>query len=516
VSDRGTRQRGVAAGPDDALYRLLVEGVGEYAIVALDPGGKVRIWNSGAERITGFSHSEAIGRALSFLYPDSSEEGGVEASVEEARLTGRSIQEGWRVRKDGGLFWASSVVTRLMDEQGQVRGYAAILRDLTDRKRASWAFEESRQRYRSLFEKNPDAVFSIDMDGRFSSANPAAERISGYSSEELLGISFAALISDDERAAVQEQFQAALGGVPQEIDTWILRKDGERVDLAMTVVPIVVHGEVVGVYGIAEDWTVRRRLEMEREVVLARESLARAQAESASQAKSTFLSIVSHELRTPLNVIGGYADLLLEGDAGRLSARQVRPLHRIRASADQLAQLIDTILSYTRMEPEAEELRLERVDLARLVREVVALAEPLAVEKGLSVRTRIPRSTVPLRIDSIKVRQALLNLLSNAIRFTEAGEIAILMRAGSERVEVEVRDTGIGIAGEHLEQIFEPFWQVEHPLTRTIGGAGLGLSVTRRIAEQLGGSVGVESDPGRGSAFTLILPVEDMEDSISA
>jgi PAS domain S-box-containing protein len=503
---------GAGAGGPQALgrlYRLLVDAVHEYAIIGLDAHGRIRIWNEGAERISGFSTDEALSRPLRFLYPEKEGRARAEQALGEALRAGRCIEEGWRLRKDGELFWASSVVTRLDGDSGEAAGFSVILRDLTERKRASWAFEESRQRYRSLFEKNPDAVFSIDTDGRFSSVNPAAERISGFSPDELHGTSFATLVAEDDLPRVQEHFAAALAGEPREFEVAILRKDGRRLELAVTAVPIVVHGEVVGVYAIAEDWTVQRRLEAERDLLLARESLARAEAESASQAKSTFLSIVSHELRTPLNVIGGYADLLHDGDAGPLGRRQLRAVERIRASSRQLTQLIDTILSYARMDPETEESRVEEVDLARLVREVVGLAEPLAVEKGLVVRTRIPRAEVPLRTDPIRLRQALLNLLSNAIRFTSIGEISIRMRVTADQAVIEVRDTGIGIAAEHLQQIFEPFWQVEHPLTRTLGGAGLGLSVTRRIAEMLGGDVEVESAPGEGSAFTLVLPLEN-------
>jgi signal transduction histidine kinase len=233
---------------------------------------------------------------------------------------------------------------------------------------------------------------------------------------------------------------------------------------------------------------------------------ARAVAEQASRAKTDFLATMSHELRTPLNAIIGYQNLLADGVTGPVSDSQRRQLDRIGASAHHLLMLIDEVLTLSRVEAGKESAHIERVDVARVLDEAASIIEPLAKQKNLEFRVIGPGSPVVIESDPGKLRQAVLNLLSNSVKFTGRGSVTLRAFGDDDAVVFEVRDTGIGIAAEHLERIFEPFWQVETSTTRTAPGTGLGLAVTRRLAHLLGGEVSVQSAVGEGSTFTLRLP----------
>jgi len=233
---------------------------------------------------------------------------------------------------------------------------------------------------------------------------------------------------------------------------------------------------------------------------------AREAAEVASRAKGDFLAVMSHELRTPLNAIVGYAELLHDEVAGPVNTAQKEQLERVQMSARHLVQLVDEILSFNRIESGQENIRPGPVELREVTREAGALVEPVATAKGLAFTISAPDQDVTFTSDAGKVRQVLVNLLSNAIKFTEEGGIALASRAENGRVVFDVTDSGIGIAPEHQEQVFETFWQVDQSVTRKAGGAGLGLSVSRRLARALGGDLTVESAIGKGSRFRFWLP----------
>jgi PAS domain S-box-containing protein len=251
--------------------------------------------------------------------------------------------------------------------------------------------------------------------------------------------------------------------------------------------------------GVAVETTERKLAELEREVLLQ-------QARDASEAKSHFIGVISHEFRTPLTAIIGYADLLSSGVSGALSPTQGRQLDRIRASAWHLTQLVDEILTFSRLEAGHETLTLEQTDVLPLAREVVSLVAVGAAEKGLALACELPDAEITIRTDSGKLRQVLLNLLGNALKFTERGGVTLRVRRSDEGVEFAVEDTGIGIAPEHQDRIFERFWQVSRAQSRPVSGAGLGLTVSRHLLGLLGSDLAVESEPGTGSVFHFVLP----------
>jgi PAS domain S-box-containing protein len=284
---------------------------------------------------------------------------------------------------------------------------------------------------------------------------------------------------------------------------------------SVLVVPMVARGRTLGVIALCQAESGRRygpaelplAEEVGRRAALAVDNARLYQAAStANQAKGEFLAVMSHELRTPLNAILGYTDLLLMGVPHELPEGSARQVARIGTSARHLLQIIEQILAFSRLEAGREEVHPEEVELGELVRETAALIQPLAGQKGLEFTLELPEQPVHLRTDPGKLRQILLNLLSNAIKFTEAGTVGLSARVAGGSVRIAVSDTGVGLAPEHLERVFEPFWQADHSRTRQAGGTGLGLSVTRQLAQLLDGRVTAESRVGHGTTFTVCLP----------
>ena len=288
---------------------------------------------------------------------------------------------------------------------------------------------------------------------------------------------------------------------------WLTLREHEilsrGVAVALFVVAVIVTLAVVVLLGAA----AMRRVDRSRERARQREVAARAAAEAASRAKSDFLAVMSHELRTPLNAILGYEELIAEGLSGPVTDLQARQLARIRSSASHLVGLIDEILTLSRIEAGREIVYPEPVDVALALDDAASMAAPQAALKGLTFGVRAPAERLVFETDPAKLRQILVNLLSNAVKFTERGEVALSADVEGGQVWFRVRDTGIGIEAEHLERIFEPFWQIERRTSRRPAGTGLGLDVSRRLAELLGGELSVQSMPGEGSTFTLRLPV---------
>jgi signal transduction histidine kinase len=237
------------------------------------------------------------------------------------------------------------------------------------------------------------------------------------------------------------------------------------------------------------------------------ERTARSEAERANRVKSEFLATMSHELRTPLNAMLGYTDLLLAGVPEPVSDSTKQKVERIEVNARHLLELIEEILTFSRLEAGKERLEIEEVHPEDVVREVQALMEPLAIGKGLAFVCETPPETPLIRTDPRKLRQILINLAGNAIKFTDHGEVRLRLESTGDELCFSVQDTGAGIAPEHLERIFEPFWQVQGGSTRTAGGTGLGLSVSRHLARLMGGELTVQSRPGEGATFSALLPL---------
>ncbi len=355
----------------------------------------------------------------------------------------------------------------------------------------------------------------MDAHGRLTYMNPAAEETLGWRREELLGRvlhdAVHYLHPDGSPYPLSEcPLGSVLRGGPtiRELeDVWI-RKSGEFFPVFCSCTPIRQAGRVQGAVLSLHDITARKREEAERLRLLAAEGEARAEAELANRAKADFLAVMSHELRTPLTAVMGYAELLLMGVPEPLTDGTRSHVERIDQAARHLLALIEEILSFSRIEAGREEVRPTQTDVADVAREAAAFVQPLARRKGLALRVRAPDRPLAAVTDRGKLRQVLVNLLFNAIKFTARGEVSLEVEPAGPDVLLHVRDTGVGIAPDHLERIWEPFWQAQAANTREVGGTGLGLSISRRILHLLGGEIAVSSEPGHGSTFTVRLPLD--------
>jgi PAS domain S-box-containing protein len=368
---------------------------------------------------------------------------------------------------------------------------------------AERSLAETGERYRSLFDYHPHAVFSLDVEGRFVAANPASERLAGYSAEELSRMSFPdVLVPEDlERAAVA--FLAVLERTPQVMELGVRHLSGRLIEVSVTAVPIVVGDEVIGVYGIAEDVTERNRLLRELEE-------ARTAAEAANEAKSVFLANMSHEIRTPLTSVLAASELLADSGLDTQQRRLTDMMHR---SGGRLLRLVDEILDLSRVESGLVGLDRRDFDPRVVIDDVVAAARKAADAKGLDFEATVDPGLPPsVYGDSVRVAQVLTNLLDNAVKFTDAGFVRISVRSEPRGVRavdlrVAVADSGIGMSGDEMDRVFESFRQADPSITRKYGGTGLGLAIAKQLVELMDGSIGVASTPGEGTTFTVRLPL---------
>lgn len=512
----------------------LLDAVGE-AVMATQLDGTVLYWNEAAERLYGWSASEVIGRTVDEI--TSSDVSPSQAEEIMERLTRGESWSGELTVEDrlGRKFPVMVTDSPFLDESGNIVGIIGTAIDITDRKRA-----EAAQRF--LAEAGRVLAASLDYQtttrtvARLAVPTLADSCLIQVVGEEGKPETVAAVTDDtDERLATLEDWAAGPGEAavsevlrrceavaapatdgPVTLGDARLRAAGIE---AVLCVPLRARGNALGLMTLArstdyDDHDIRLAAELGRRAGLAMDNARLYQdAQEANRAKADFLAVVSHELRTPLNAIGGYADLLESGATGDLSEGQARYVERIKVGAGHLAQLIDEILAFTRVEAHRDQLLFRATDLSRVAQDAIAVVEPQAVNAQLELTLDAPDTGPELVTDADKVRQVLVNLLSNAIKYTDQGTVTLTVRSSGNGAELAVSDTGVGIEPEHLDRIFEPFWQAESPNTRTAGGTGLGLSVNRRLVTLLGGSIGVESRPGEGSTFTVRLPAEPPEEA---
>lgn len=355
------------------------------------------------------------------------------------------------------------------------------------------------EEFRSLFDYHPHGVFSIDPQRRYRRLNPAAEALCGYTEEEMLPRQFPSLKSQD-LDRVLDAFERAMKREPQRLHASLDRRDGERRHVDITMVPIVVEDEPVGVYLVTADVTDDRRM---------RRDLARAlaDAQQASAAKTLLVANVSHELRTPLTSVLGAAEILADSNLDPVHQPLVAIISR---NGDSLLRLVNDLLDLTRME--AGQLTVESVpfDLGTVLGQTMTHASSAARQKGLALRVEVDPVPGTVIGDPTRLGQVLTHILGNAVKFTEKGEVGLALswqRQDDDALETVFRvwDTGIGIAPQDQERLFEHFEQADPSSTRRHGGVGLGLAISRQLTQLMGGELSVDSQRGVGSTFTLRL-----------
>jgi PAS domain S-box-containing protein len=399
----------------------------------------------------------------------------------------------------------------------------ALDSDVSENRTRKESLLDSEQSFRLLVESVQDyGIFMLDPGGRIVTWNRGAERIKGYAAEQVVGKHFSVFYTpeDVERHHPDHELEVAVAEGRFEEEGWRVRADGSR--FWANVVITALHDGSRGLVGFAKvtrDLTERKRAEEQREMLLVREHDARVEAEAANRAKSEFLTTMSHELRTPINAITGYTELLDMGLAGDLTEKQRAQLERIHASSRHLLALVEDILDLAKIEAGRIEVAREAGRLRESVDAALSLIGPQAAAGGIDLIDAMHAQDQLFVGDEGRLRQILVNLLSNAVKFTEPGGKVVVSCGpcasdGSELpgsddgswVCLRIEDTGVGIPREQVETVFEPFVQGDTELTRTKGGTGLGLTISRELARLMGGGLAVQSEPGKGSIFTLWLP----------
>lgn len=509
LRDVSSSKQEVLALKDEAeRYRLMVEQVQDYAIFLIDPHGYIITWNEGGERIKGYSSEEIIGRHFSLFYTKEDLDGHKpERELKIAAEMGKYEEAGWRVKKNGSLFWAKVVITALYDERNQLIGYSKVTSDLTAQREAEEIIRQSEERYRLLVEQVRDyAIFMLDEKGRVTSWNEGAKKLKGYTTEEILGKHFSVFFTEEDVLQNKPalKLQAARRNGKYEEEGWRVRKDGSRFWANILITAVYnAEGMLVGFSKVTRDLTERK----EAEKVL-RESYERYrhladqlkatndELSDANQELEQFASVASHDLQEPLRTVLSFMHLidkkLEEGSA------DLRPfVGKSITAASRMRELIQKLLQYS------------HINRGETVREVIHVNE--LIEQALqNLKNAIDTSSSNISVDSevewiegdrFQLVQLIQNLLSNAIKFTNQDNpsIRISCRRENDYVRFGVSDNGIGIEQEKLDEVFEIFKRL-NPKAR-FPGSGIGLAICKKIVERHEGQIWAESEKNKGTTF---------------
>ena len=514
IGSRTAALRSVRA--SEERFRLLVEGVQEYAIYMIDPAGRIASWNAGAARIKGYPAAEILGEPFARFYPPEDVAAGKPArELEVAAADGRYAEEGWRVRKDGSRFWAAVTITPLRDRGGRLRGFAKVTRDMTERRRAE---DELRRTVQSLSDVRAaldvsSIVAITDARGRITHVNDRFVEISGYARDELLGQDHRVINSGTHpKPFFVELWRTISSGRVWRGEIRNRARAGHHYWVDTTIVPFLdpADGRPYQFVSIRNDVTARKLAEERlRQLASSLEQRVRdrtAELEEANRDLEAFGYSVSHDLRAPLRAMQGFAQAILEDYGDRLDEMGREYAGRVVTAAADMDGLIRDLLEYSRLT--RRELPLEPVQVDLVVRQAVeplATAAAAAADAGLVVSVDVDGCEV--RASRPALGQVVQNLLSNAVKFVPPGrrpQVRVWCEPRGLMVRLSVRDNGIGIAAEHHGRIFNVFERLhggeDYP------GTGIGLAIVRKAAERMGGRAGVESTPGAGRTFWVELP----------
>jgi PAS domain S-box-containing protein len=498
-----------SAQSEEGRYRLLVEAITDYAIYILDPTGIVSSWNAGAERFKGYTATEIVGQHFSRFYPEEERQKGTpQRNLETAARAGKFEGEGWRLRKDGTLFWAHVVIDPIRSPDGNLIGYAKITRDLTERRKAEETLRQSEEQFKLLVQGVTDyAIYMLSPEGNIASWNAGAERIKGYLPEEIIGQHFSRFYTPEDReaGAPQKALEAAASTGRFEKEAWRIRKDGSRFWASVVIDPIHSDmGAIIGYAKITRDITDRKRAELELEQT--REALFQSQ---KMDAVGQLTGGVAHDFNNLLSAVLGSLELLRK----RLppDPKSLRLLDNAINAAQRGAVLTQRMLAFAR----SQELKSTNVDVAELFDGMTDLLQS-SLGPSVSITTRVEPHLKPVMADQNQLELAILNLSVNArdampdggAIVLEARECTVTIGSRPKRgVCISVKDTGSGMDETTLGRAMEPFFT-----TKGVGkGTGLGLSMVHGMAQQLGGSLTLKSKKGEGTTAELWIPVAEQQ-----
>jgi len=504
----------VALADSNALLKGVLDGSTKVAIIATDTNGLITVFNTGAERMSGYAAEEMIGRQTPAMMHLEAELNGVreeltrvlgrpivglDVFLEPARLGDVAEQECTYVRKDGSHLIVSLVVTAMRDSNGKIVGFLGIIRDITEPKRIEAALRESETRFRRIMTNVLDFVAQVTTEGIYEYVAPSSLALLGYSSDQLQGKSIFSIIHPDDFDEGVTKFAEVMQlGVPVRGEFRCRHADGQYLWFEVVANPLLDHqGQICG--GLINGRDISNRKRDEQELLR-----AKAAAEAANRAKSEFLANMSHEIRTPMNGVMGMLELAL--DSG-LTGTQRHYVEMARMSADSLLGIINDILDFSKIESGKLELERTAFDLRETIGDTVKTLAARAQKKGLElilhVHPDVPSAVVG---DPLRLSQVIVNLVGNAIKFTEHGEVVVQITTepcddGQVGLHFCVTDTGCGIPPDKQQLIFDAFSQADSSTSRQFGGTGLGLAICTRLVDLMGGTIGVKSEVGKGCSF---------------
>lgn len=502
---------------NEEMLALLLDGVAEHAIYLLDPQGRIASWNTGAARIKGYSAEEVLGKSIAMFYvPEDVARGLPAHALREAAAHGRFEVEGQRVRKNGTRFWAHVTIFPLYDEKRELLGFAKVLQDISERKNAEKAMEESLRASEEARKELADFKYAIDqhaivattdVKGRITYVNDRFCQISKYSRAELLGQDHRIINSGHHpKKFFRELYRTIAHGETWHAEICNRAKDGSLYWVDTTVVPLLtVEGKPRQYIAMRTDITTRKRAEeelAEQSTKMEERVIQRtAQLEAANRELEAFTYSVSHDLRAPLRHIAGFSGILLEEFRAELKPDAQRYLERILEGTRRMGQLVDEMLNLARVG--RYQLKAQRTDLNAIVGELMPILQPEC--QGRIVEWRIERMA-PAQCDPVLLKQVLQNLLSNAIKFTRKQEHAVItvgeVQCGLETA-IFVRDNGVGFDMKYADKLFGVFQRLHR--AEEFEGTGVGLATVQRIVQKHGGRVWAESMPGQGATFYFTL-----------
>ena len=488
------------------LLKLTEEmaGIGQWR---LDAETLQSTWSDQVYRIYGVtreSFDPNLGNSIDFFHPDDRD------TVQQAVTHGLATGEGFRIhvrfiRADGEERLVEARADTERGPDGRVVSMFGVFQDVTEAERSKRRMAESEQRHRLLADRATDIIITYGVDGLVSYVSPSIERVSGHSPQDVVGRPVTDLIHPEDVPALAESFREFVKSPPE----WSQRgvtyrgvvKDGScRWFEARTSIIRDDEGRVMEFQDLVRDVTDTKLLE---EALIE----ARDRAEAGARAKSEFLANMSHELRTPLTSVIGFSGLLRQSEA--LPETERRYADRIGTASEALLEVINDILDYSKLEAGAVEMELRAFDPKALANAAAAMVEGQCEVKGLALAVEVdPDLPAALMGDESRLRQVMVNFLANAAKFTATGSVTLKASWSEERLRIAVTDTGIGIAGDKIDALFERFSQADNSTTRVYGGTGLGLSISRRLVEMMGGEIGAESGVGEGSTFWFEVPLK--------